>query len=171
MKINRLITFATFFLPLFVFAQKKGYNIKIQVENYKNDTLFLGNYYGDKQYIKDTAILNSKGIYLFSGEETLPGGVYLVITNDRRYFELIIDKEQFFSVETKNEDLPKFMKIKDSPDNEVFYNFQNFNRVKYEAVDPIQKRYAVIKDNKDLKDSVKLLKEKLNGLKEIKDLQ
>lgn len=161
---KKLLILTLLFSNLFVFAQKKGYNIKIKVENYKNDTLFLGNYYGDKQYIKDTAILNLKGIYLFSGEETLPGGVYLVITNDRRYFELIIDKEQFFSVETKNEDLPKFMKIKDSPDNEVFYNFQNFNRVKYEAVDPIQKRYAVIKDNKDLKDSVKILKDKLQAL-------
>ena len=149
------------FSSMLAVAQKKGYNIKIKLDNYKNDTLYLGNYYGDKQYIKDTAILNSKGIFTFKNEEALPGGVYLVITFDKRYFELIIDKDQNFSIETSNDDFSKFMKIKDSPDNDVFYKFVNYNKVKYEEVAPLQKRLGEIKDNKD---STKIIKDRLQAL-------
>ena len=34
----------------------KATDIKVTIENYDNDTLLLGYYYWDKQYIKDTII-------------------------------------------------------------------------------------------------------------------
>ncbi|MCX6229949.1 MAG: DUF5106 domain-containing protein [Bacteroidetes bacterium] len=143
-----LLCFLLFF-SFFSYAQKGGYKIKIKINNYKNDTLFLGNYYGSSQYIKDTAIINSKKLFVFSGKEALPGGVYLVITNDRNFFELIIDKEQDFSVETTYPEFYKNIKIKGSPDNDIYFNFQNYNREKYDAYAPFQKKMESLKDNKD----------------------
>ena len=74
--------------------------------------MYLGNYYGDKQYLKDTTKVDKNGIATFSGKEKLPGGIYLIVTQAKKYFELIIDKEQFFSVETDTTDFIKYMKIK-----------------------------------------------------------
>ncbi len=166
---KKLLILSLLLSSLAVVAEKKGYNIKIKLSNYKNDTLFLGNYYGDKQYIKDTAVLNSKGLFIFKGDEALPGGVYLVITNDKRYFEIIVDKDQFFSLETSNDDFTKFMKIKDSPENEIFYKFVDYNRIKFEDVSPLQKRLEEVKNNKD---STKIIKDKLQALNtEISDFK
>lgn len=143
-------------------AQKNGYNIKVKMDNYKSDTLYLGNYYGGNQYIRDTAILNSKAMFVFEDKETLPGGVYLIITNDKKYFEIIIDKEQFFSIETRYDEFGKFFKVKGSVDNDVFYKFVNFNRVKYDEYAPLQKKMQDMKDNKDTVEWCKKELERVN---------
>ncbi len=144
------------------FGQKEGYNIKIKLDNYQFDTLYLGNYYGSSQYIKDTAISNTKKMFVFSGKETLPGGVYLVITQDKKYFELIIDKEQHFAVESKYDDFYKDIKIKGSPENEIYCRFVNYNRIKFEEYTPIQKKMESMKDNKDTVEWCKTQLEKIN---------
>lgn len=161
-KIKKLAFFILLLITTTVSAQKEGFNIKVKMDNYKSDTLYLGNYYGGSQYIRDTAILNSKGFFVFSDKETLPGGVYLIITNDKKYFEIIIDKEQFFSIETQYEDFGKHLKSKGSLDNEVFYKFVNFNRVKFEDVTPLQKKMQDMKDNKDTVEWCKARLEKIN---------
>ena len=142
--------------------KKEGYNIKINIDNYKFDTLYLGNYYGSSQYIKDTAIINSKKMFTFSGKETLPGGVYLIITQDKKYFEIIIDKEQNFSIESQYDDFYNNVKIKGSPDNEVYCRFVNTNRIKYEEYSPYQKKMETLKDNKDTVEWCKKKLEKIN---------
>jgi len=144
------------------FSQKEGFNIKIKMDNYKSDTLYLGNYYGGSQYIRDTAILNSKAWFIFSDKESLPGGVYLIITNDKKYFEIIIDKEQNFSIETQYDEFSKFFKVKGSMDNDVFYRFVNFNRQKYDEYAPLQKKMQDMKDNKDTLEACKKQLEKVN---------
>jgi hypothetical protein len=161
-KIKKLAFFILLLITTTVSAQKEGFNIKVKMDNYKSDTLYLGNYYGGSQYIRDTAILNSKGFFVFSDKETLPGGVYLIITNDKKYFEIIIDKEQFFSIETQYEEFGKYLKSKGSLDNEVFYKFVNFNRVKFEDVTPLQKKMQDMKDNKDTVEWCKARLEKIN---------
>ena len=81
------------------FADKGGYNIKVKIKGLKDTVCFLGNYFGDKQYIRDTAKINSKGECVFKSkkERHLPKGIYLVVTPDKKkYFEVIINKEHEF---------------------------------------------------------------------------
>lgn len=158
-KIKKSLFYALLLVSFYSFGQKDGYNIKVKLDNYKFDTLFLGNYYGSSQYIKDTAILNSKKLFSFSGKETLPGGVYLIITQDKKYFEVIIDKEQYFTVESQYDDFYKDIKIKGSPDNDIYCKFVNYNRIKYEEYSPYQKKMESMKDNKD---TVEWCKKKLD---------
>ena len=70
------------------FAQKPsgGYDIKVKFLNYKDTLAFLGNYYGDKQYLKDTTRIDKNGLAVFKGKDPLPGGMYLVVTPDKKYF-------------------------------------------------------------------------------------
>jgi len=162
-KLKFLLLFALVLITnINLVAQKSAYNIKIKLDNYKDTLLFLGNYYGGSQYIKDTAFINLKSKeFVFSGKESLPGGVYLIITDDKKYFELIIDKEQHFTVETKYDEFAKYMKIKGSVDNEVFYRFVNFNRLKFEEVTPLNKKMQELKDNID---SVKIIRNRLEEI-------
>lgn len=108
------------FFSLPTFAQE-GYKIPVTIENTEAEEIYLAYYFGDKQYIKDTAQL-SDGKYVFQGEESLPGGMYLVVLPpDNQYFELVIDKEQAFSLTTSAPELAANVKIKGSKENELFY--------------------------------------------------
>ncbi len=141
-KKNQLITFAPltelhsmfrqllFLLTLIMisantFAQKPsgGYDIKVKFLNYKDTLAFLGNYYGDKQYLKDTTRIDKNGLAVFKGKDPLPGGMYLVVTPDKKYFEIIIDKEQNFYLEADSTDFIGTMKVKGSEENTLFYDY------------------------------------------------
>jgi len=103
-----------------LFAQE-GFDIGVKVKGFDASEAYLAYYFGEKQYIKDT-VQSSDGTFRFKGEEALDGGIYLVVlppTNT--YFELIIDKDQHFDVETDTSDFVKQMKIKGSSENELFY--------------------------------------------------
>ncbi len=142
-------------------STKGGYNINIKIKGLKDSVCYLGNYYGDKQYIKDTAKINSKGECLFVGKEELPKGIYLVITVDKKYFEIIINNEQNFSIETDSTDFVGNMKIKGSPENKLFYDYLKFIADKQKEVNPLSKKIKSFKDNKD---SVKILQGKISKI-------
>jgi hypothetical protein len=43
-------------------AGSKGFNIKLTVKGLENTSMILANYYGDKQYVKDTFQFDSKAV-------------------------------------------------------------------------------------------------------------
>ncbi|MCS7074989.1 MAG: DUF5106 domain-containing protein, partial [Bacteroidia bacterium] len=140
-------------LPLLTIAQKQ-YEIKGKILGVKDTLVFLGNHYGEKQYLKDTAQVNSAGEFVFDGTEKLPGGIYLVIMPGKRYFEILISDSQFFSFETDTTDLVKTMKIKGSEENRLFYEYLRFLNPKGLKIESIRKDYERVKDtNKDSADS------------------
>ena len=111
-----------------------GYEIRVQVDGVINDTLFLGFHYGDKQMLRDTALVDAKGRAAFKGEEALDRGVYLVITPKKKYFELIISDDQKFEASTDTSNLSGNLKVKGSKENEIFYDYISFlNKVRSDA--------------------------------------
>lgn len=108
------------------FAQKNGYRIEVEIEGLTQGDLLLGYHFGDKKYVKDTATVNSKGVAVFEGDTLLPGGIYLVILPEKNYFEVLIDKNQRFSVFTSKENLLENLKFSNSPENEGFIRYQRF---------------------------------------------
>src|SRR5579859_2810237 len=75
---------------------KDAMDIKITVRSLENTKLILANYYGDKQYVKDTFLFDKKGTVEFKADTMLPGGVYLAVfpALGNRYFEFIINEHQ-----------------------------------------------------------------------------
>lgn len=149
------------FIPSLLFAEKPKYNIKIKYTNLKDTICFLGNYYGDKQYIKDTAQIDSKGCCEFNGENDLPGGIYLIITPSKKYFEIIINDELFFSLETDTADFTNSMKIKGSKENQLFYDYLKYISSEQKKATPYREALKLVKDNAD---STKMLQEKLTAI-------
>ncbi len=119
------------------FAQ--GYKITIKIKGAKpNSTYLLANYFAEKNQLKDSAKADKNGVIVFAGKETLPNGIYLVVTPTRNYFEMVVSKsEQNFTLETdSNFESEKFI-IKNSKENNGFIEFNIFasrQSIEYEAI-------------------------------------
>jgi thiol-disulfide isomerase/thioredoxin len=155
--------FTTLFVfTLFAFSfsanASDGYKIKCKVNGVKDSACYLAYYFGDKQYLKDTAKSDAAGNFEFSGKEKLPGGIYMIVMPKRKYFEVILDKEQVFSLETDTADFSKNMKIKGSKDNEVFYQYLDFITKKSKEMEALKEEQ---KDKDEKSDLVKKSKEKM----------
>jgi peroxiredoxin len=144
-----------------------GYEIKVHIGGLKDTSIYLGNHYGDKQYVKDTVRLDGNGWATFKGSDTLPGGIYLIITPEKTYFEILVNTEQKFTVETDTTDYVQHMKITGSKENQLFNDHQRFiiTQTKHS-----QELKARLEANKDNKDSAAAIRKEISSIdKRVKD--
>lgn len=108
-------------------SAQPGYKIEVKLNNYKYDTLLLGYYLGDKQYVKDTAV-SKNNTFVFSGNKDLDPGVYMaVLLPQKNVFQFIVDKDnRFFSVEADAVKLSNKLKAKNSEENTIFFNYIHY---------------------------------------------
>lgn len=129
MKKFLLICLALFFSSSLLWSiESEGYRIEVTIENLSDTTCFLGYHLGNRQFLQDTAEVDANGFFVFEGKERLPGGMYLVILPENKYFELIVDQNQRFSVHTHKENLIENMTFDNSPENTSFYDYMHFLR-------------------------------------------
>jgi peroxiredoxin len=126
---------------------QEGYNIKVKVSGVRDSLCYLANYFGDKQYLKDSCLADAQGNFSFKGKEALGGGIYLVVIPGKKYFEIVVDKEQQFSVETDTLDFVKHMVIKGSNENKIFYDYLKFISEKSKAIEPLRAEYESVKND------------------------
>ena len=111
--------------PALKTPEKEGYKITVNAQNIP-DTVFLAFHMGSKQYYKDT-VLSKNNKAVFEGDETLPGGIYLIVfPPDNRYVEVLVTNDQFFDVTLDMNDLVGKLEIDGSRDNDLFYESQRF---------------------------------------------
>jgi thiol-disulfide isomerase/thioredoxin len=124
-----------------------GMNIKLTVKGLEGSNMILANYYGDKQYVKDTFDFDKKGSITFKADTMLPGGIYLAVfpALGNRYFEFVIS-ESAFSLETDTFDLTAHMKVTGSEENRLFYDDMKFLAVQRVKSDSLSKLYKVAKE-------------------------
>lgn len=151
-------------------AANGGYSIKVSIEGFSEKELYLGYYLGDKQYLRDTAVADGSGAYTFTGEETLPGGVYLIVLPpDNNFFQILItEQQQRFSLKTKKEDFNKTVTFTGSPENTAFYQYLAFLSDKTKQAEPIRTALEKAADEAEKKK----LQQELDKLgKEVTDFQ
>lgn len=131
-------------LPFFSFSQKVGYQIKIDVDGFDQKELYLGYFYGDKQYIKDTAYVEQDGRFYFEGNEKLEPGVYMIVLPpDNKYFQLLVnDDDQWYTMATKMDNMENSMKVEGSKDNQLFYDYLNFLASKRPEAEELKKKIS-----------------------------
>ena len=124
------LLFASAFIALLccnsVCTKRRIQHLVLKVEGLSNVECYLANYYGNKQYLKDTAQVNANGEFTFEDEEALGGGIYLVVMPGQKYFEIVIDDDQHFHLECDTLDYIKSMKVTGSNDNQLFYGYLNY---------------------------------------------
>lgn len=156
----------------------KGYNIKLKIDGLKDTTVLLANHFGSKKYVVDTFRVDNKGAAVLTGDSLLHGGMYLIILPTMSYFEILIDKDQDFSLETDTVNLVQNMKVTGSDDNQHFFEYQLFmieQQKKRAKLNAAYKKHGQIPDsvtmsNKEKemhKDSAVIIKEQLLGMDSI----
>lgn len=105
---------------------EKGHHIEIKVHGLQDTISMLAYHFGNRQYIQDTVRINHEGKFSFKGDEKLDRGMYMIVLPGQKYFEIIVDHNQHFSIETEMDNFINTMKFENSPDNEIFYNYMRF---------------------------------------------
>src|SRR5690606_36139153 len=73
------------------------------------------------------AMIDASGTAVLEGKEPLPGGIYMVVfPGKQRYFEMLLDKQQVFTVSVDTTDLVGKTVYKTSPENDLFLEYNRF---------------------------------------------
>ncbi|MDH4057302.1 MAG: thioredoxin-like domain-containing protein [Cyclobacteriaceae bacterium] len=132
---------------------KPGYEIKFKITGLSDTVLYLGYYYAEGTYVRDTAQVDKTGEFVFDGKEALPQGIYFLILNKTRLFEpgFVLGANQHFALESDREDIVKNMVVKSDHDNSLFFENMHFNMERNKEAEPFIK---VLQDS-TLKDEAK----------------
>ncbi len=123
-------------LPMLAFGAKKGYKITFHADGNSDSLVYMGYYHAQHRYFCDSAVNDGKGKFVFEGEEALKPGLYYMTNNRDRYVEFVVYGEgQRFTLRTENENWMLRMSVKDSRENEVFFNFKRAEEVYYQKME------------------------------------
>ena len=140
---KRLIVLFSLLLTAPAFAQT-GYEIKITFNPFKNQYIYLGHYFGKQYPIIDSVKLNDKSEAVFRGTNKLPGGIYLIgYPGKTGFFEILIDKQQRFSLIADTATFDKGIRFANSPDNVLFSNYQQYMSAKGREISALQQQLKI----------------------------
>jgi thiol-disulfide isomerase/thioredoxin len=152
---KKLILFPALFLSLLCFAQA-GYEIKVTLKPFKNQYIYLGHYSGKQFPILDSVKLNANSEGTFKGTQKLGGGIYVIVYPSKNsFFEVLVDKQQRFTVIADTSTLKKEKKFINSPDNVLFASYQEYMNEKGKQIDSIN---TALKSSPAAADSLELSK-------------
>lgn len=148
--------------------QTKKFYFEFNLKEAEKDSLIIiANYFGLKQYYYDTAFAVSPGKFVFE-TDSIPGGIYMGVTTDKsNFFEFMVDgKENRIVMNTNKFDMVGSMKVGESNENKLFYDFQRKMDEFSTKANPLNAKLKELqKDSTGSKeDSVKLIKEELSQL-------
>lgn len=146
---NTILALITFLIiSIQANSQKLGYEIKVKLISSTDSVLYLWNYFGNTYVSRDTAYLSKKNTFVFSDSKPLEGGIYLVVNKERnKFFELLIEKEQFFEVTTSLDNPLTSTIISGSKEGNDFYIYQRTLSKIQEGRQALEEEYALIKDS------------------------
>jgi thiol-disulfide isomerase/thioredoxin len=143
-----------------------GYNIPITLTPLKNTWVYLGSHYGKYKNMADSAFLDSKSQGVFKGSKKLPQGIYFIVSpNKYLLFELLMDKEQNFSIKADTTNLNN-VTITGSTENTLFQQYTQFLGQKAPALNKLQQQLAAATKPSD---SANIRAAMLKGNKELQD--
>lgn len=142
---------------------KPGYAIDFKVNGLKDTTAYLGYYLAEQAYIRDTAQVNSKGEFSFTGKTALQQGSYFLVLNKSRLIDIVIGTNQHFSLETDTVELRKRagnVTVKNDLDNKLFYENQRHMAELNKKAEPHVKilRDSTLKDEAKKKSAQEAIK-------------
>lgn len=129
-------------LNLYLTNNAQGYEIKVKINNLSDTMLILGHYLNKSMYPDDTTWLDKKGSGVFKGNNKLPGGMYIIFLPSTKFFEVLIDNNQKFYIETDTSDFIENMTIKGSEENIIFNHFQKYMTAAQQNASKIQQKIS-----------------------------
>ncbi|HPF03523.1 MAG TPA: thioredoxin-like domain-containing protein [Bacteroidales bacterium] len=132
----------------------KGYDISVSISGLRDSSLFLAYHFGDRQYLSDTLKLDARGSGQFTGKESLPQGIYMIVLPNNKYFEILMSDDQHFDISLTYDDYINTLQFKGSQENAYFISYQKkWVELQQESAS-INRRLQASRQNND---SVKVL--------------
>ena len=143
-------------------AAEKGYKITVKLTGSADTSLLLAHYYGNKQYLDDTAFRNKQGLFIFEGAEKLKDGMYIIAgQNKSKYFDFFITGTQQMDFTCDPANVVNSMQVKGSDDNKVFFAYIKYLGSKMSEIEPLNNW---MKANRNRTDSVDIVKSKIESI-------
>ncbi len=162
---KKLLLFAVLLTGVRLGAQTSGYSISITLKPYKNQYVYLGYYYGKIKALADSVLVNSNSTGVFKGKEKLNGGIYFIVSPRKEIlFELLLDKQQNFSIQADSANLPASVKFTNSPENVLFQSYSAFAGVNGKTASVYMGEMAAAKNKADsnaVSEKLRVLNEKM----------
>jgi len=145
-----------------LFGAGDGYKITMRLKGNSDTAIILAHYYGSKQYLDDTAFATKPGVFIFTGDEKLKDGMYLVAgQNKTKYFDFFLTDNQQMEFVCDPVNVIKTMQVKGSEDNKAFYSYIKYLSKKQVEIEPFNR---CVKENPGNPDSVKMGKAKIEAI-------
>jgi len=143
-------------------AAEKGYKITVKLTGSADTSLLLAHYYGNKQYLDDTAFRNKQGLFIFEGSEKLKDGMYIIAgQNKSKYFDFFVTGTQQMDFACDPSNVVNSMQVKGSDDNKVFFAYIKYLGNKMAEIEPLNNW---MKANRNRTDSVDIVKSKIEAI-------
>jgi thiol-disulfide isomerase/thioredoxin len=127
-----------------------GYEIKVTFKPFKKQYIYLGHYFGKTYPIIDSVMLDDKSEAVFRGTKKLNGGIYLIGYPGRNgFFEILVDKQQHFSVIADTATLATGAKFINSADNVLFTAYQQRMQASGKKIKSLQDKLKTAGNAKD----------------------
>lgn len=144
-----LIFTSALFLSCGVMAQT-GYQISVKIKPFKDQYVYLGYYYGKLRALADSAKLSGGSTAVFSGKQKLPGGIYFLVSARKEIlFEILLDKQQNFSITADTSDLPNSVVFARSEDNKQFQAYSKNIAVDGTEINNLLSEYSKVRSKAD----------------------
>lgn len=148
-------------------SSQDAYQISITLKPYKNQYVYLGYHYGKIKALADSTLLDANSSGTFKGKSKLPGGIYFVVSPAKEIlFEVLIDKDQQFSIRAEKDQLPKGIQFEGTLDNS---SFQQYSVLASNSGQAIQRMQEQLKTGLNRDDSIATVKKirRLNDLMQL----
>lgn len=124
---KRVLALAVCLAGFGIVSAQTGYSINLTLKPYKNQYVYLGYHYGKLKALADSVLLDENSNGTFKGKEPLHGGIYFIVSPRKQIlFEVLIDKQQQFSISADTTSLPASVVFTNSPENTLFQNYTSF---------------------------------------------
>jgi hypothetical protein len=154
---KRLLSFLLL-VSTFSLRAQSGYEITVTLKPYKNQYIYLGHYFGKTYPIIDSVLVDQQSKGVFKGKQPLQGGIYLIgFPNKSGFFEILVDKQQRFSVIADSAQLPGGITYVNSPDNELFARYQRMVSEKGMRINTLREELKTASGNVDSTRIINLL--------------
>lgn len=157
------VFYTLLFSLFFTLSYAQGdYDIKVKMNNYDNDTIIAGYYFGDRQLAKDTLYRQDKNTFRLSGSDTLNAGMYMLLFPGKGDFLqfFVTEEENKFEMEVDYLDFNK-TKFKNAPENKRFIKYLNFLSAKRQEAETLNSKKESATKESDLENILKDI-EKVN---------
>ncbi len=114
--------------------------IQLQIKNFSGGYVKLLAFFGEQRYIADSALVDDKGNALFKNDTSFRKGMYFILFPDMKFAQMLVDKEQQFSLIFDKEDPVNTMSVANSIDNELLYQNLKFEADNAPKFDSFQRK-------------------------------